>query len=134
MRSDEAGSLGRAIGAVRRERGLTQLKLAKAVGVSVTKIGHWERAQVPEMHGVAAHHPELTRDQLSTIATALGCEPADIADRAALTATTRVALGLEPLGPARTVIAGHEIDLTDAEAERVLDFIAGLIAYRSGPH
>lgn len=49
---------------------------------------------------------------------------------AALTATTRVLYGLEPLGPARTVVAGREFDLTDAEADRVADFITGLIAAR----
>lgn len=33
-------------------------------------------------------------------------------------------------GPARTVVAGREFDLTDAEADRVADFITGLIAAR----
>lgn len=56
--------------------------------------------------------------------------PADIADRAALTANTRVLYGLEPLGPARTVVGGREFDLTDAEADRAADFITGLIAAR----
>lgn len=133
MRPDEARSLGRAISAVRRETGVRQLKLAGAVGVSVGQFGIWERGRIPAARGVDEHHPELTRDQLAAIAAALSCTPADIADRAALTAATRVVLGLEPLGPARTVIAGHEIDLTDAEADRVLDFIAGLIASRSAP-
>ena len=38
--------------------------------------------------------------------------------------------GLEPLGPARTIVAGREFDLTDAETGRVLDFIAGIVAAR----
>ncbi|MGX1770305.1 hypothetical protein ACWIE7_18740 [Dietzia sp. NPDC055343] len=38
--------------------------------------------------------------------------------------------GLEPLGPARTIVAGREFDLIDAEAGRVLDFIAGIVAAR----
>lgn len=29
---------------------------------------------------------------------------------------------------------GHEIDLTDAGSDRVRDFVAGLIAFRSDPH
>ena len=72
----------------------------------------------------------MNREQLAAIAGALGCTPAHIADRAALSATTRVSLGLQPLGPSRTLVAGVSYDLSDAEADRVCDFIAGLIAAR----
>ena len=48
----------------------------------------------------------------------------------ASTAATRVSLGLQPLGPSRTLVAGIAYDLTDAEAVRVADFIASLIAAR----
>lgn len=67
---------------------------------------------------------------MEAIADALDCTVAAILDRAALTAATRVSYGLDPLGPARTVVAGSEYDLTEAEAERVADFISGLIAAR----
>lgn len=131
MTPEETRSLGRAIRAVRLERGLSQLKLAVAVGVSGGQISIWERGNVPAARGRAAHPPAITRDQLEAIAAALDCRPADIADRAALTATTRLLYGLEPLGPARTVVGGREFDLTDAEADRVADFITGLIAARA---
>lgn len=39
-------------------------------------------------------------------------------------------LRTRPLGPARTLVAGTEFDLTDDEADRVSDFITGLIAAR----
>ena len=51
-------------------------------------------------------------------------------DRAALSASTRLMFGLEPLGAARTVIGGQEYDLTDAEADKAAAFVAGLIAAR----
>lgn len=133
MTPDEARSLGRAIRTVRLEAGLSQLKLAVAVDVSGGQVGIWERGKVPAARGRAAHHPEITRDQLDAVAAALDCTASDIADRAALTAATRVLYGLEPLGPARTVVGGREFDLTDAEADRVADFIAGLIAGRDLP-
>lgn len=72
----------------------------------------------------------ISRDQLAAVANALDCTVESIADRAALSATTRVLYGLEPLGPARTVVGGQEFDLTDAEADRVADFITGLISAR----
>lgn len=130
MTPDEARSLGRAIRAARTERGLTQTRAAFAIGVSPGQLGIWERGLVPAARGRDAHPPMITRDQLAAIADALDCTPAAIADRAALTASTRVLLGLEPLGPARTLVAGREWDLTDAEADRVADFITGLIAAR----
>ena len=130
MTPDEARSLGRALSAVRREKGLSQLKLAVAVGVSGGQVGIWERGKVPAARGRPAHPPTIDRDKLAAIAAALGCTVEDIANRAALTATTRVLYGLEPLGPARTLVAGQEFDLTDDEADRVADFITGLIAAR----
>lgn len=130
MTPDEARSLGRAIRTVRLERGLSQLKLAVAVGVSGGQLGIWERGKIPAARGRSAHPPAITRDQLTAIADALDCTVAHIADRAALTATSRVLYGLEPLGPARTIVGGREFDLTDHEADRVADFIAGLLAAR----
>ncbi|MEH6624393.1 MAG: helix-turn-helix transcriptional regulator [Dietzia maris] len=130
MTPDEARSLGRAIRTVRIERGLTQLKLAVAVGISAGQIGIWERGRVPAARGRDAHAPTITRQQLENLADALGCSVETIADRAALSTTTRVLYGLDPLSPARTIVGGREFDLTDAEADRVLDFIAGLIAAR----
>ena len=50
--------------------------------------------------------------------------------RAALSASTRLMFGLEPLCAARTVIGGQEYDLTDAEADKAAAFVAGLIAAR----
>lgn len=130
MTPEEARSLGRAIKAVRLERGLSQTKLAVAVGTSSGQLGIVERGHIPAARGRPAKPYEISRDQLEQIAAALDCTPAAIGDRAALTATTRVLYGLEPLGPARTVVAGREFDLTDAEADRVADFITGLIAAR----
>lgn len=130
MRDDESRSLGRAIRAARLEAGLTQLKLAVAVGVSAGQIGVWERGRVSPARGRAAYVPEVSLEQLEAIAAALGCDVATIADRAALSATTRLMLGLEPLGPARTVVAGIEYDLSEAETDRVAAFVAGLIAAR----
>lgn len=130
MKPDEARSLGRAIRAVRLERGLSQLKPAVAIGASGGQVSVWERGQVPAARGRMAQPPRLSRDQLTAIAAALNCTVESIADRAALSATTRVLYGLEPLGPARTVAGGKEFDLTDAEADRVADFITGLIAAR----
>lgn len=130
MTPEEARSLGRAIRTARIERGMTQMKVAMKAGVSTGQLGIWERGNVPAARGRAAHPPTITRDQLESLATALDCSPADIADRAALTASSRVLYGLEPLGPARTVVGGLEFDLTDAEADRVAAFIAGLIASR----
>ena len=72
----------------------------------------------------------IGRDHLAAIACALDCAVESIADRAALSAATRVLYGLEPLGPARTVVDGQEFDLTDVEADQVADFIAGLITAR----
>lgn len=129
---DEARSLGRAIRAVRSESGLNQSILAYRVGISTGQLSIWERGNVSAARGRPAHPPTITRGQLESLATALDCTPADIADRAALTATTRELYGLEPLGPARTLVGGTEFDLTDAEADRVADFIAGLISGR-GP-
>lgn len=131
MTPDEARSLGRAIRAARLERGLSQLKLAVAIGVKSPWISAWERGQSkPTAHGPAATPSAISRDQLAAIADALNCTVGDIADRAALSAATRLLYGLQPLGPARTVVGGREYDLTDAEAARVSDFIAGLIAAR----
>ena len=133
MNPDEAQSLGRAIRMARTETGMNQTTVAYRVGISTGQLGIWERGNVPAARGRPAHPPTITRDQLEAIAAALDCRPADIADRAALTATTRLLYGLEPLGPARTVVGGREFDLTDAETDRVADFIAGLISSR-GSH
>lgn len=130
MTPEEARSLGRAIRAVRTDRGLTQMKLAVAVGVSSGQVGIWERGRVSPARGRAAYVPEVSREQIEVIAAALGCEVAVIADRAALSAATRLMLGLEPLGPASTVVAGIEYDLSEAETDRVAAFVAGLIAAR----
>ncbi len=131
MTPDEARSLGRAIRAVRLERGLSQLKLAVAVGVKSPWISAWERGQSkPTAHGPTARPSTLGRDQLAAIADALDCTVGDIADRAALSAPTRLMLGLEPLSAARTVIGGREYDLTDAEVDKAAAFVAGLIAAR----
>lgn len=115
---------------MRVERGLTQLKAAVAVGVSAGHWGNWERGKIPAARGRAEHHPEISRTHLEAIASALDCEVFNIVDRAALTATTRVLYGLDPLGPARTIIGGREFDLTDQEADRVAAFALGLIAGR----
>ena len=131
MTPDEARSLGRAIRAVRLERGLSQLKLAVAVGVKSPWISAWERGQSkPTAHGPAATPSAISTDQLAALAEALGCTVGDIADRAALSANTRLMFGLDPLGAARTVIGGREYDLTDAEADKAAAFVAGLIAAR----
>lgn len=130
MTPEEARSLGRAIRAARTDRGLNQIRLAFALGISAGQLGIWERGTVPAARGRAAHAPEISRDQLAALAAALDCSVESIADRAALTAATRVLYGLEPLGPARTLVGGQEFDLTDAEADRVADFITGLIAAR----
>ncbi|KAA0919132.1 helix-turn-helix transcriptional regulator [Dietzia sp. ANT_WB102] len=130
MTPDEARSLGRAIRAARLERGLSQLKLAVAIGSNGGQVSVWERGQVPAGRGRVAPASSLSREQLTAIADALNCTVESIADRAALSATTRVLYGLEPLGPARTVVGGRQFDLTDAEADRVADFITGLIAAR----
>ena len=130
MTPTEARSLGRAIRTVRLEAGLTQLRLALAVGVSGSHMSMCERGQVPAARGRPAHPPTMNREQFAAIADALGCTAAYIADRAALSATTRVSLGLQPLGPSRTLVAGIAYDLTDAEADRAADFISGLIAAR----
>lgn len=130
MNPDEAQSLGRAIRMTRTETSMNQTTVAYRVGISTGQLGIWERGNVPAARGRPAHPPTITRDQLEAIAAALDCRPADIADRAALTPTTRLLYGLEPLGPVRTVVGGREFDLTDAEADRVADFIAGLISSR----
>lgn len=130
MTPDEARSLGRAIRAVRTEIGLNQIKVAFTLGISVGQLGIWERGKIPAARGRSEHPPAITLDQLVALAGALDCTVADIADRAALAATTRARFGLDPLGPARTLIGGREFDLTDAEADRTIDFIAGLIAGR----
>lgn len=130
MTPDEARSLGRAIKNARADAGLTQSKLAFAIGISVGHLGHLEKGRVPAARGREAHAPTISRTQLVAIATALGCTVEAIADRAALSATTRVLYGLEPLGPSRTRVGGRDYDLTDAEADRVADFIAGIIAAR----
>ena len=130
MTPEEARSLGRAIRAVRRARGLSQLTLAVAIGVSGGQISIWERGQVPAARGRQAHAPTIRRDQFEAIADVLGCSVEALANRAALSAATRVLYGLDPLGPARTVVGGQEFDLTDVEADRVADFISGLIAAR----
>lgn len=130
MTPDEAQSLGRAIRAVRTERGLSQIKVAFTIGISVGQLGIWERGKIPAARGRSEHPPAITCDQLAALANALDCTVADIADRAALAAATRVLYGLEPLGPTRTIVGGREFDLTDAEADRVIDFIAGLTAGR----
>ncbi|ODQ84149.1 transcriptional regulator [Dietzia alimentaria] len=128
---DEARSLGRAIRAVRLEHGLSQLKLAVAIGVKSPWISAWERGQSkPTAHGPAATPSAISKDQLAAIADALDSTVGDIAARAALSASTRLMLGLEPLGAARTVIGGQEFDLTDAEADKAAAFVAGLIAAR----
>lgn len=129
MTPEEARSLGRAIRAARLERGISQLKLASAVGVAGGQVSLWERGQ-PPARGRPARPVVIRRDQLEAIAHALDCMVESIADRAALTPTTRVLYGLDPLGPARTPVAGREFDLTDAEADRAADFITGLITAR----
>lgn len=130
MHDDEARSLGRAIRTARLEKGLTQLKLAVAVGVGAGQVSVWERGRVSPSRGRAAYVPTVSPQQLEAIAAALGCDVATIADRAALSANTRVMLGLMPLGPARTVVGGIEYDLSEAETDRVAAFVAGLIAAR----
>lgn len=131
MTPDEARSLGRAIRAARMEAGLTQLKLAVAIGVKSPWISAWERGQSqPTAYRQATPPAVISQDQLTAIADALDCTIESIANRAALSATTRVLYGLEPLGPARTLVGGQRFDLTDAEADRVTDFITGLIAAR----
>lgn len=131
MTPAEARSLGRAIRAARLEKGLTQLKLAVAIGVKSPWISAWERGQSqPSAYREAVPPASISRDQLQALSVALGCTIESIANRAALSATTRVAYGLEPLGPARTLVGGHRFDLTDAEADRVVDFISGLISGR----
>lgn len=130
MTPDEARSLGRAIRSARLERGLTQLKLAIAIGIGSGQVSNWERGRVPASRGRPTQPPTISRDQLTAIAAALDCPVESIADRAALSTTTRVLYGLDPLGPARTVVGGRHFDLTDAEADRATDFIAGLIAAR----
>ena len=131
MTPDEARSLGRAIRAARMAAGLTQLKLAVAIGVKSPWISAWERGQSkPTAHGPAASPSAISKDQLAALADALDCTVGDIADRAALSASTRLMFGLEPLGAARTVIGGQEFDLTDAEADKATAFVAGLIAAR----
>lgn len=127
---DEARSLGRAIRMARTETGMNQTTVAYRVGISTGQLGIWERGNVPAARGRPAHPPTISRDQLAALAVALDCTVAAIADRAALTASSRLLYGLEPLGPARTVVGGTEFDLTDAEADRVADFIAGLISSR----
>ena len=52
---------GRAIRAVRLERGLSQLKLAVAADFRAGQIGIWERGKVPAARGRDAHAPTLTR-------------------------------------------------------------------------
>ena len=127
MTPGEARSLGRAIRAARMEAGLTQLKLAVASGVKSPWISAWERGQSqPTAYRQATPPAVISRDQLTAIAHAIE----SIANRAALSAATRVLYGLEPLGPARTLVGGQRFDLTDAEADRVTDFITGLIAAR----
>lgn len=130
MRDDESRSLGRAIRSARLEAGLTQLKLAVAVGVGAGQIGVWERGRVTPGRGRPAFVPKFSREQLEAIAAALGCDVATNANRAALSANTRVMLGLMPKGPARTVVGGIEHDLSEAETDRVAAFVAGLIAAR----
>ena len=94
-------------------------------------ISAWERGQSkPTAHGPAATPSAISMDQLAALAEALDCTVGDIADRAALSASTRLIFGLEPLGAARTVIGGQEYDLTDAEADKAAAFVAGLIAAR----
>lgn len=131
MHDEEARSLGRAICSARLESGLTQLQLATAIGVSAGQVGTWERGRVSPARGRPAFVPRVSREQLEAVADALGCDVAAIADRAALSANTRVMLGLLPMGPARTVVGGIAYDLSDAEAARVKDFITGIIAART---
>lgn len=130
MNDDEARSLGRAIRSVRIETGMTQLKLATAVGVGSGQIGIWERGYVPTARGSAAHPARISRDQLAAVAAALDCRIEHIVGRAVLSATSRLLFGVDPLGSAGTVVGGMEYDLTGPEVERVQAFIAGLIAAR----
>lgn len=132
MTPDEARSLGRAIRAIRTERGLSQIKVAFTIGIGVGQLGIWGRGKVPAARGRAEHPPAITCDQLAALAAALDCTVADIANRAARTVAARVLYGLEPLGPGRTIVGGREFDLADADADadRVTDFIAGLTAGR----
>lgn len=116
MTPEEARSLGRAIRTARTERGMTQMKVAMKAGVSTGQLGIWERGNVPAARGRAAHPPTITRDQLESLATALDCSPADIADRAALTASSRVLYGLEPLGAFRTGVRATCVDLFPTES------------------
>ena len=75
MTPDEARSLGRAIRAVRLERGLSQLKLAVAIGVKSPWISAWERGQSkPTAHGPAATPSAISKDQLAALATPRGRE------------------------------------------------------------
>lgn len=115
MNDDEARSLGRAIRSVRAETGMTQLKLATAVGVGSGQIGIWERGYVPTSRGSVAHSARISRDQLAAVAAALGCSVEHIVDRAVLSANARLLFGVEPLGPAGTVVGGLEHDLTGPE-------------------
>ena len=89
MTPDEARSLGRAIRAARMEAGLTQLKLAVAIGVKSPWISAWERGQSqPTAYRQATPPAVIGRDQLTAIAEALDCTIESIANRAALSART----------------------------------------------
>lgn len=67
MTPDEAQSLGRAIRAIRTERGLSQIKVAFTIGISVGQLRIWERGKVPAARGRAEHPPAITCDQLAAL-------------------------------------------------------------------
>lgn len=92
MTPEEAQSLGRAIRDMRVRQGLTQLKAANAAGVSVVQFGVWERGKYPARQDGTDRHAVISRDRLESVAAALDCQVADIANRAAWTASTRVGL------------------------------------------
>lgn len=71
----------------------------------------------PRCSGRPARPANVARDQLAAIAAALDCTIESTTNRAALSASTRVIHGLEPLGPASILVAGQEFDLTDDEAD-----------------
>ena len=130
MDYEEARSLGRAITRARKERGLSQLRLAHAAGLGNTRIGALERGGYLRRGGGQPSVVQIARGELDTVAAALDTTSEVLASRADLTPETRTALGLPALGEQGTLVDGRTWDLTAGEAARVADFIRGLIAAR----
>ena len=70
MTPDEARSLGRAIRAARMAAGLTQLKLAVAIGVKSPWISAWERGQSQPTAYRQATPPAVIGWQIGLVGTA----------------------------------------------------------------